>query len=175
MAKLVYGEFNDSVDSFKIIDCRYPYEFEGGHIRGAQNLYTHEQILAELVNSKTETPKLVADESKRNIIVFHCEFSSERGPKLSRFLRNNDRSRNEHVYPALHYPEMYLLHGGYEKFFELYPELCAPNNYRKMLDPLFNNDYRHFRAESNSWYGVQNSVRVSLNGLVKTKSRKLKF
>lgn len=82
MAKLLRGEYHDSVASFKVVDCRYPYEFEGGHIRGAQNLYTQEQILTELVNSKTDTPKLVSDEPMRNIIVFHCEFSSERGPKL---------------------------------------------------------------------------------------------
>lgn len=82
MAKLLRGEYKDSVASFKVVDCRYPYEFEGGHIRGAHNLYTQEQILTELVNSKTETPKLVSDEPKRHIIVFHCEFSSERGPKL---------------------------------------------------------------------------------------------
>lgn len=82
MANLLRGEYSESVGSFKVVDCRYPYEFEGGHIRGAQNLYTQEQILTELVNSKTDTPKLVSDEPKRNIIVFHCEFSSERGPKL---------------------------------------------------------------------------------------------
>lgn len=82
MAKLIRGDFSDSVASFKVIDCRYPYEFVGGHIHGAQNLYTHEQILTELVNSKTDTPKLDSDEPKHNIIVFHCEFSSERGPKL---------------------------------------------------------------------------------------------
>lgn len=82
MAKLLRGEFTDSVASFKVVDCRYPYEFEGGHIHSAQNFYTQEQILTELVNSKTESPKLVSDEIQRNIIVFHCEFSSERGPKL---------------------------------------------------------------------------------------------
>lgn len=82
MAKLLRGGFQDSVASFKVVDCRYPYEFEGGHISGAHNFYTQDQILTELVNSKTETPKLVSDEPKRNIIVFHCEFSSERGPKL---------------------------------------------------------------------------------------------
>lgn len=82
MAQLVRGEFKDSVASFKVIDCRYPYEFEGGHIRGAENLYTHEQIINELVNIKTEVPKVVPEGPMRNIIVFHCEFSSERGPKL---------------------------------------------------------------------------------------------
>lgn len=82
MARLIKGEFADSVASFKIIDCRYPYEFEGGHIRGAHNLYTHDQILEELVNCKTEAPTVQAEGPKRHILVFHCEFSSERGPKL---------------------------------------------------------------------------------------------
>lgn len=82
MAKLVRGEFSNSVASFKVIDCRYPYEFEGGHISGAQNLYTQESIITDLVESKTETPKVDTDGPLRHIIVFHCEFSSERGPKL---------------------------------------------------------------------------------------------
>ena len=80
LRKLLMGEFNDSVASYKVIDCRYPYEYDGGHISGALNLYTHEQILSEFVKNKTE--QLAADGCKRNIIVFHCEFSSERGPKL---------------------------------------------------------------------------------------------
>lgn len=82
MAGLLRGEFGDKVASFQVIDCRYPYEFEGGHIHSAQNIYTKDQILTELVNSKTDTAKLASDEPKSNIIVFHCEFSSERGPKL---------------------------------------------------------------------------------------------
>lgn len=82
MAALLCGTFNDKIASFNIIDCRYPYEFDGGHIRGAKNLYTQEQILEELIKIKTDPPKVVADGPKRNIVVFHCEFSSERGPKL---------------------------------------------------------------------------------------------
>lgn len=80
MRQLVLGEFHENVASFKVIDCRYPYEFEGGHIIGALNLYTHEQVLEEFVAKRTET--VAANGLKRNIIVFHCEFSSERGPKL---------------------------------------------------------------------------------------------
>lgn len=79
MRKLLLGEFEDLVASFKVIDCRYPYEFEGGHIVGAMNLYMQDQILDELVKKMTESS---ADAVKRDILVFHCEFSSERGPKL---------------------------------------------------------------------------------------------
>ncbi|XP_058118839.1 uncharacterized protein LOC131260986 isoform X1 [Anopheles coustani] len=157
MARLLRGAFDDKVESFKIIDCRYPYEFEGGHIRGAKNLYTQEQIIEELINSKNEPPQ-VADgpdggSVRRHIVVFHCEFSSERGPKLSRFLRNHDRTLNADSYPALHYPEMYLLHGGYKEFFREHADLCDPIAYRPMLDPEFGNQYRQFRAKSRSWNG----------------------
>lgn len=82
MAQLIRGEFKNTVASYRVIDCRYPYEFEGGHIHGAENLYTPEQIMNELVNSKTESPNVSSEETMRNIIIFHCEFSSERGPKL---------------------------------------------------------------------------------------------
>lgn len=81
MAGLLRGEFKDSVAQFKVIDCRFPYEYEGGHIKGAINLYMQEQILEEFVNSKTEAAATECS-TKRNILVFHCEFSSERGPKL---------------------------------------------------------------------------------------------
>lgn len=84
MAELVSGRFDESVASFKVIDCRYPYEFEGGHIRNAKNLYTQEQILEQLVTPIGAGEATLEQESagKRHILVFHCEFSSERGPKL---------------------------------------------------------------------------------------------
>ena len=55
-------------------------------------------------------PILAASREKRVVLVFHCEFSSERGPRMCRFVRERDRSVNE--YPALHYPELYILKGG---------------------------------------------------------------
>ncbi|XP_055924002.1 M-phase inducer phosphatase-like [Eupeodes corollae] len=170
MANLVNGVYKDSVASYKIIDCRYPYEFEGGHIRGAKNLYTQEQIMEEFINSKTDTA-VEADGPKRHILVFHCEFSSERGPKLSRFLRNNDRERNS--YPALHYPEIYLLHGGYKEFYENHSELCDPIAYRPMLEPSYAEAYRHFRAKSKSWNGDVKGLGGTTSRLKKSRSRLL--
>lgn len=55
---------------------------------------------------------------KRVLLVFHCEFSSERGPRMCRFVRERDRDLNE--YPNLHYPELYILKGGYKDFFPLH-------------------------------------------------------
>lgn len=78
LARLMKGEFTETVESFKVIDCRYPYEFKGGHISGAVNIYTKDQISELLQKSRIPSTST----SKRHILVFHCEFSSERGPNL---------------------------------------------------------------------------------------------
>lgn len=141
LADVVEGHYDDTIDSFRIIDCRYPYEFEGGHVRGAENMYLHETILTLLQNPTTE----------KQVLIFHCEFSSERGPKMLRFLRSKDRELNKENYPALNFPEVYLLDGGYKAFFGEIPELCDPISYRPMLHSDHSTDLRHFRAKSKSW------------------------
>ncbi|XP_066247211.1 M-phase inducer phosphatase-like [Euwallacea similis] len=146
LVRLMNGEFQDSVESYKVIDCRYPYEFVGGHINGAVNIFTKEQICELLFESRIPTPS-----TKRQILVFHCEFSSERGPNLYRFLRNEDRARNRSEYPMLNYPEIYLLEGGYKKFFQEYSEMCVPASYKEMLHPDHEEDLRHFRQKSKTW------------------------
>lgn len=148
LANLINGSYDNTISSFKIIDCRYPYEYEGGHIKGSLNLYTREQVQAELFNGTSSDENSSND---RNILIFHCEFSLERGPTLSRFLRRCDRSISS--YPSLKYPEVYLLHGGYESFFSSHKTLCVPCSYQPMVDPKHENDLRKFRVKSNSWSG----------------------
>ncbi|KAL1493446.1 hypothetical protein ABEB36_011497 [Hypothenemus hampei] len=144
LAKLMKGEFKDTVENFKVIDCRYPYEFKGGHIDGAVNIYTKDQI-SQLLE---ETRSPASSSNKRNILVFHCEFSSERGPNLYRYLRKEDRTKNMKDYPLLNYPEIYLLEGGYKSFFQQFSEMCVPVAYKQMLDPDHGEDLRHFRQKS---------------------------
>ncbi|KAJ8926891.1 hypothetical protein NQ314_020743 [Rhamnusium bicolor] len=147
LAQLMKGDFNDCIATFKVIDCRYPYEFEGGHIEGAINIYTKEQCLDLL-----EANKVPAQFSqKRHVLIFHCEFSSERGPNLYRYLRKEDRQKNESAYPSLHYPEIYLLEGGYKNFFEQFSNMCIPIAYKEMLHPDHEGDLRHFRQKSKTW------------------------
>jgi hypothetical protein len=49
-------------------------------------------------------------------------------------LRNRDRHLNMHQYPKLHYPEIYILQGGYSGFFTHHKERCEPQNYVAMQD-----------------------------------------
>ncbi|CAG2104494.1 unnamed protein product [Medioppia subpectinata] len=147
LSQVLDGFYTEVIAECTVVDCRYPYEYNGGHIRGAKNLYTQEAILSEFLLNKTlGTQPTDENEMKRNILVFHCEFSSERGPTLSRFLRNNDRSRNKDLYPRLHHPEIYLLEGGYKAFFEKHPNLCEPSDYLPMHSKDHENELRRFRA-----------------------------
>ncbi|XP_071176385.1 M-phase inducer phosphatase 1-like [Mytilus edulis] len=150
------GKYNDTIGSFRIIDSRYSYEFEGGHIPGAENIHNKDDIL-ELLKHVNKS----RSDGKRDIIIFHCEFSSERGPKMCRFLRNNDRELNAENYPSLYFPELYILKGGYKEFYESFKTLCTPMDYVPMLSKDHRDDLRHFRSKSKSWYAGQKRVRSS--------------
>ncbi|CAH0561837.1 unnamed protein product [Brassicogethes aeneus] len=147
LAGLINGEYDHSVASYKVIDCRYPYEFDGGHIAGALNVYTKEQCLELLEQNKVSEQHA----NKRHILVFHCEFSSERGPNLYRYIRKQDRQKNMQEYPALTFPEIYLLEGGYKNFFQDHSDMCIPIAYKQMLHPEHEEDLRHFRQKSKTW------------------------
>ncbi|XP_050770475.1 M-phase inducer phosphatase 2, partial [Gymnogyps californianus] len=147
MVAVLTGQFSSLIESCVIVDCRYPYEYEGGHIKGAVNL-PMEQDVEEFLLKKPIVP---FDASKRVIVIFHCEFSSERGPRMCRFVREKDRACNE--YPHLHYPELYVLKGGYREFFPQYQTHCEPQDYRPMHHEDFKEDLRRFRLKSRTWAG----------------------
>ncbi|XP_058591383.1 M-phase inducer phosphatase 3 isoform X4 [Neofelis nebulosa] len=147
VAALLSGKFQSLIEKFYIIDCRYPYEYQGGHIQGALNLYSQE----ELYDFFLKKPVMPLDTQKRIIIVFHCEFSSERGPRMCRSLREEDRALNQ--YPALYYPELYILKGGYRDFFPEYTELCEPQSYCPMRHQDHKAELLRCRSQSKAWEG----------------------
>jgi hypothetical protein len=59
------------------------------------------------------------------VIIFHCEFSQNRGPEMLRAVRSYDRRL--HPYPFLAYPELYIVHKGYREFVKMVPALCVPH------------------------------------------------
>ncbi|KAH3854129.1 hypothetical protein DPMN_096668 [Dreissena polymorpha] len=143
MAEVLNGVYSDRLHKVTIVDCRYPYEFEGGHIRGAVNMYTRDAVNSLLGTQTTA--------GKRHVLIFHCEFSSERGPRMYRHLRSQDRALNQDHYPKLNYPEVYLLHGGYKAFYESHGDLCDPDSYTPMLHLDHCADLRHYRVKSKTW------------------------
>ncbi|KAG4302370.1 hypothetical protein PCANB_001366 [Pneumocystis canis] len=108
--KLLDGHYHDQCDEYVIVDCRFEYEYNGGHIIGAVNINTKDALDALFLNN----PK-----TRRCLIVFHCEYSSHRAPRLALYLRNRDRQLNMQ-----------------RSFYEKYKERCEPQNYVEMNDSL---------------------------------------
>ena len=109
------------------------------------------------------------EEDKRDILVFHCEFSSKRGPDYCAKLRTKDRNVIKDVYPGLHYPEVYLLLKGYKEFWTHHPDLCE-GGYTEMDNPRFSNHLRTCRfvllAHSSHWTRVLNCLTASSSKLL---------
>ncbi|KAI1717948.1 rhodanese-like domain-containing protein [Ditylenchus destructor] len=125
-----------------LVDCRYPYEFNGGHIKLAINLYDvselpevfYPQQPAKFQKIKSKTP------------IFYCEFSQKRGPTMARRLRRLDRDRNHENYPGLDYTEIYVLDRGYRTFHqEGFLDFCEPKSYIPMIHPNHVNDLKKYK------------------------------
>lgn len=118
--------------SLDIIDCRYPFEYRGGHIRGAINL-SNKDLVHDI---------FMHEERPNAVIIFYCEFSSQRGPSSYHHLRECDRKHNAMQYPRVWYPQTFVLQGGYKAFFEAFPDSCEPRAYVPMLDERYKEDLR---------------------------------
>lgn len=160
-----------------IIDCRYPYEHKGGHLRYSINIKSQfvlaylfknlkpylsnksflgalyklegaevtvealssiadevdrqqlqmsaeqdcEQSISESICSETKIPSQVEPRVEKNcipVVVFHCEFSSERAPNMWSLLRKIDRNILSSNGADLEYYQAYVLAGGYRQYYE---------------------------------------------------------
>ncbi|RAH73387.1 putative tyrosine protein phosphatase MIH1 [Aspergillus aculeatinus CBS 121060] len=122
LVELLDGKYNDRFDNVMIIDCRFEYEYEGGHINGAVNYNDKDHLAAELFTA----PK------PRTALILHCEYSAHRAPIMAKYIRHQDRAFNADHYPQLTYPDLYVLDGGYSSFFSKHRSLCYPQNYVEM-------------------------------------------
>ncbi|KKA23112.1 Protein-tyrosine-phosphatase [Rasamsonia emersonii CBS 393.64] len=122
LVDILDGKYNDRFQNIMIIDCRFEYEYEGGHINGAVN-YNDKEALAE---------ELFRNPKPGTVLIFHCEYSAHRAPIMASFIRHKDRAFNVDQYPKLTFPEMYILDGGYSAFYAEYRSLCFPQNYVEM-------------------------------------------
>ncbi|KAF2218816.1 hypothetical protein BDZ85DRAFT_244478 [Elsinoe ampelina] len=123
LINVLNGQYNTHYDKVLVVDCRFEYEYDGGHIDGAIN-YNDKELLARELFNQAPPP--------RTLLIFHCEYSVHRAPRMAKFVRNRDRAVNDFQYPKLTYPEMYILDGGYSQFFKLHRTKCFPQNYVEM-------------------------------------------
>ena len=116
-------KYNHLYERVVIVDCRFEYEYKGGHIEGAVNYNDKEQLAAQLFNEPA---------TSKALLIFHCEYSAHRAPIMAKFIRGRDRNINAEQYPNLTYPETYILDGGYSSFFKDHRPRCFPQNYVEM-------------------------------------------
>ncbi|KAG5368736.1 M-phase inducer phosphatase [Yarrowia sp. C11] len=146
LVEILDGQHSHYYDRHVVIDCRFEYEYEGGHIDGAINinskdrleeLLTDEERLLGNPCANLERPgKRSGDARKRTLLVFHCEYSAHRGPRMAMHLRNRDRRLNMTNYPHLNFPDVVILQGGYNHFFEQFHTRCYPPQYVEMNDSM---------------------------------------
>jgi len=117
------GTHANLVENLTVIDCRFEYEYQGGHIEGALNYNDKEKLASQLFDDAATIGKT---------LILHCEYSNHRAPIMAKFIRQRDRAVNQEHYPKLTYPEIYILDGGYSSFFESYRIRCFPQNYVEM-------------------------------------------
>ncbi|KAI1338617.1 M-phase inducer phosphatase [Xylariaceae sp. FL0016] len=120
---LLDGKFNEQFTQKIVVDCRFEYEYEGGHIDGAVNYNDKELLARHLFENPMEG---------KTILIFHCEYSAHRAPLMARHIRSEDRTANAECYPRLTYPEVYILDGGYSEFFDQHRDRCYPQAYVEM-------------------------------------------
>jgi hypothetical protein len=162
---------------FLVIDCRYDYEFKGGHIKEALNIlcpeelekifFTNKHLLynpqyiedlkKDLQGTLAKEKEIYENSSPENLkkklpmIIFHCEFSQKRGPRAHRLLRNRDREINYKNFPHMDYPEVFLLDGGYCNFYPQFPEFCE-GGYLRMVDKNFSSEFSQSNSsDKRSW------------------------
>ncbi|KAK4686068.1 M-phase inducer tyrosine phosphatase, partial [Tremellales sp. Uapishka_1] len=160
---LIGGHYTDKIKRYHIIDCRFDYEYAGGHIAGAINVKSidaiDEWLLSESEGIHSNGDELPTpsrsgelDDGEQVVLVFHCEFSAKRAPTFAKHLRSRDRILNNALYPKIFYPEVYILEGGYCGFYQSRPERCDPQAYVPMDDPAHfqrrNSDLHDFRKFS---------------------------
>lgn len=90
---LIEGHYSERISRYHIIDCRFGYEYEGGHIDGALNVNSNAAVEDLLLKDGQgvhaqghELPRPShsgeVQEVPPAIIIFHCEFSNKRAPAL---------------------------------------------------------------------------------------------
>lgn len=145
------------------IDARFPYEFRGGHIMGAKNISSREMFV-KLYNSYKNLGDVC--------IVFHCEFSHNRGPALMKMFREYDRMQNIQNYPKLSYPNIFLLKGGYNKFYNEYSNFCI-GGYTPMRDQKYidNGELRRCHSILKKSTEINNEQKSARTRLMRTISQ----
>lgn len=72
LIEVLNGRYRHHYDDTWVVDCRFEYEYHGGHIEGAVN-YNDKELLAQELFAKNTA-------ASKTLLIFHCEYSAHRAP-----------------------------------------------------------------------------------------------
>jgi M-phase inducer tyrosine phosphatase len=100
---LLDGVYSNKLAAYHIIDCRFDYKYNGGHIPSAININTTSALDEFLLGKNVIKPKpsTSGDSISKTVLIFHCEFSAKRAPTFAKHIRSKDCAMNNHVYLIL--------------------------------------------------------------------------
>jgi M-phase inducer tyrosine phosphatase len=78
------GKYSDFITDFHVIDCRFDYKYNSGHIPNAVNISTMTAIEELLLGSSLTKPRpgVSGNQARKTNLVFHCKFSAKRALTL---------------------------------------------------------------------------------------------
>jgi hypothetical protein len=74
LLELLQGAYDHVYNEKVIIDCRFEYEYAGGHIQGALNYWDREKLVEWLFRKPSS--------STSTLVVLYCEYSEYRAPLM---------------------------------------------------------------------------------------------
>ncbi|CAD8120597.1 unnamed protein product [Paramecium sonneborni] len=141
----LYQNAND----ITLFDCRYLFEFEGGHIQGATHLCNPFEIDSIFFK---QIPAV------KPVIVLYCEFSEKRSVQIYKQIRNMDRNLNN--YPNLHYPDLYILNKGFSNYSLQYPSQVE-GKYIRMDSKEYSTQFKEQKSQTdNQWNSLKLKKRI---------------
>jgi Rhodanese-like domain len=75
MISVLNGEYNHHFSRRLVIDCRFEYEYNGGHIDEATNFNDKDHLARHLFEGAPAT-------ASSTLIILHCEYSAHRAPLM---------------------------------------------------------------------------------------------
>lgn len=123
ISALTYENLRRSKVKLVTIDNRFPFEYQGGHIKDAINLWNRVECAEYFVNRRYCSQDIV--------YVFHCEFSSQRAPSMFSLIRTLHvaMSRKDSQFVP---PNLFVLEKGYKNVFNQCGHLCDTHTYTQM-------------------------------------------
>lgn len=76
MVNVLNGQFDHLYDQRVVVDCRFEYEYTGGHIEDAVN-YCEKELLRERLFSSD-----MPGGTTNTLLILHCEYSAHRAPLM---------------------------------------------------------------------------------------------